>query len=82
MFPAVVDTGSDACMSDHSLALLIGLNVHQAGAIAIATGGPEAIASFPIEIVFPDLGHAGFLGRMRATFSFEREFESSEIERG
>jgi hypothetical protein len=66
------------------MALLIGLNVHQAGAIATASGigGPEEIASFPIEIVFPDLGHAGFLGRMRATFSFEREFESSEIERG
>jgi hypothetical protein len=69
-------------MFDPSLALLVGLNVDQAGAIATASGGPEEIAIIPIEIVFPDLGHAGFLGRMRATFSFGWEFESSEIERG
>lgn len=93
-------------MFDHTLALLVGLNVYQAGVTATASGigGPEEIAIFPIEVVFPDLdnayweimaqfktlpnglngilGHAGFLGRMRATFSFGREFELSAIKRG
>lgn len=105
MFPVVVDTGSDGCMFDHSLALLVGLNVYQSGVIATANGirGPEEIAIYPIEVVFPDLddasweimaqfkalphglngilGHAGFLGRMRATFSFGREFELWAIKR-
>jgi hypothetical protein len=100
---AVLDTGADRCMFDHRLALLVGVNVYQAGASNSATGigGREEISVFPIEVEFPDLnnvsweifaqfktlpdgingilGHAGFLGRMKAAFSYGKEFELSEI---
>lgn len=103
--PVVLDTGSDRCMFDHELALLVGLNVYQAGSTSRATGigGSEEIALFPIEVRFPDLGdaswqimaqfkklpdgingvlgHAGFLGRMTATFHRAESFELSNIKR-
>ena len=55
--PVQLDTGSDRCMFDHELPMWLGLNVYEDGALSTATGigGPESIALFPIEIVFPDL---------------------------
>jgi len=53
----LLDTGSDGCMFDDRLALLVGVNVYLAGSAGSATGigGAEAIAVFPIEIEFPSL---------------------------
>lgn len=92
-------------MFDHQLALLVGLNVYQAGSSSTATGigGTEEVALFPIEVRFPDLddasweittqfkalpdgfngvlGHAGFLGRMTATFDRAKTFELSNFKR-
>ena len=55
--PVQLDTGSDLCMFDHELPMLLGLNVYEGGALSTATGigGSEPIALFPIQIVFPDL---------------------------
>ena len=102
-FPAIVDTGSDLCMFDDQLLLLIGLNAYQIGSQSTATGigGIEQVSVFPIEVVFPDLnhasweiharfkrmpesvpgvlGHAGFLGRMKASFFYAKTFEPSQI---
>ena len=102
-FLALVDTGSDLCMFDDQLLLLLGLNAYQIGAQSTATGigGVEQVSVFPIEVVFPALnnaaweiharfkrmpesvpgvlGHAGFLGRMKASFSHAKTFELSEI---
>ncbi len=105
LFPALVDTGSDLCMFDDQLLLLIGLNAYQMGTASTATGigGIEQVSVLPVEVIFPDLqnaswqiharfkrmpetvpgvlGHAGFLGRMKSTFSHARTFELSEIRR-
>lgn len=102
-FLSIVDTGSDLCMFDDQLLLLLGLNAYQIGAqsTAIGIGGAEQVAVFPIEVVFPALnnaaweiharfkrmpesvpgvlGHAGFLGRMRASFAHAKTFELSEV---
>ncbi len=104
-FPVVLDTGADRCIFDHELALLVGLNVYQAGSTSTATGigGTEEISLYPIEVRFPDLdhaswqitaqfktlpdgingvlGHAGFLGRLTATFNRAETFELSNVKR-